>query len=135
MTHADTKLIPQVTVEFMNNDHEEAVEILDTILAAIENSTVDEVTSRLEAFFAHNQIHFSREEEQMRRVNFPPYSCHKGEHDRVLFELAEAIEQWKERNDREYIAHYLNCTLWNWFINHIKTMDTVTAMFINQHAH
>ena len=77
----NTRLIPQVAIDFMNDDHAEAISIVDNLLAAIENSSDDDVTLQLEAFFAHNQAHFSREEEQMIRVNFPPYGCHKGEHD------------------------------------------------------
>lgn len=129
----NTRLIPQVAIDFMNDDHAEAISIVDNLLAAIENSSDDEVTLQLEAFFAHNQAHFSREEEQMIRVNFPPYGCHKGEHDRVLTELRQAITDWEANKDRESIAQYINCTVWNWFINHIKTMDTVTAMFLKQH--
>ncbi|MGK0498307.1 MAG: hemerythrin, partial [Neptuniibacter pectenicola] len=51
----NTRLIPQVAIDFMNDDHAEAISIVDNLLAAIENSSDDDVTLQLEAFFAHNQ--------------------------------------------------------------------------------
>ena len=134
MTQLDVKAIPQVAMDFMNDDHQEAVEIMNQVRTALVSGTNEEIGTSLKAFFTHNKEHFAREEEQMVRFNFPPYSCHKGEHDRVLAELDREIDQWEADSDREKLGAYLNDTVVNWFLNHINTMDTVTAMFINQHA-
>ncbi len=134
MAHIDSAAIPQVAMAFMNDDHQEAVDMLNTILDSLETGDDLAVTEAMQAFYQHNIEHFAREEEQMLRVNFPPYSCHKGEHERVLEELRGVIEQWNQEYNRELLGLYLNETVVSWFVNHINTMDTVTAMFISRHS-
>jgi len=134
MTRIDAGAVPTVAIEFMNEDHQEAVELLNLLLEALSEGTEDEVTASLQNFYVHNREHFAREEEQMLRVNFPPYGCHKGEHDRVLAEIKEVIERWETDADREALLNYINHTVLDWFMNHINTMDTVTAMFISQQS-
>ena len=128
----DAKAIPQVAMDFMNNDHEEAVTLLNQLFSALDGEENTAITQCLEGFIKHNQEHFAREEEEMLRISFPPYSCHKGEHDRVLAELHEVITQWSAEADREKLMVYLTDTVVPWFTNHIQTMDTVTAMFISR---
>ncbi|EAR61271.1 bacteriohemerythrin [Neptuniibacter caesariensis] len=127
-------VIPQVALDFMNEDHGEAVELVNQLLIAIESDSSTKVSELLKAFFEHNQEHFAREEEQMIRVNFPPYSCHKGEHERVLEEMKTVISEWEASEDRSALQSYLTDTVANWLVNHISTMDTVTAMFVRQHS-
>ena len=133
-TQLNPSAIPQVALDFMNEDHGEAVELVNQLLTAIESDSSTKVSELLKAFFEHNQEHFAREEEQMIRVNFPPYSCHKGEHERVLEEMKTVISEWEASEDRSALQNYLTDTVANWLVNHISTMDTVTAMFVRQHS-
>ncbi len=132
-TQLNPGAIPHVALDFMNEDHDEAVELVNKILLSLESGTDEQVTAQLKAFLQHNREHFAREEEQMLRVNFPPYSCHKGEHERVLEELSQVITEWNTTNNRDQLNHYLTDTIATWLVNHINTMDTVTAMFVSQH--
>lgn len=127
-------VLPQVALDFMNEDHSEVVELINQLLLALDTGEDEEVTRLLQAFINHNREHFAREEEEMIRVNFPPYSCHKGEHERVLEELAGVSSLWATNQDRDALQNYLTDTAANWLVNHISTMDTVTAMFVSQHA-
>ena len=133
-TQLNPSVIPQVALDFMNEDHGEAVELVNQLLTAIESDSSTKVSELLKAFFEHSQEHFTREEEQMIRVNFPPYSCHKGEHERVLEEMKTVISEWEASEDRSALQSYLTDTVANWLVNHISTMDTVTAMFVRQHS-
>lgn len=126
--------IPQVAVDFMNDDHAEAVTLLNQLFNALEKGNDDEVDTAFSVFYQHNAEHFAREEEQMIRINFPPYTCHKGEHERVLEEMRETQRQWQANQDRAELSSYLKDTVIPWFVNHINTMDTVTAMFISRHC-
>lgn len=130
----DPTVVPKVSLEFMNDDHGEVVALINKILTLLESGSTDEVTQVLQAFIEHNREHFAREEAEMIRVNFPPYSCHKGEHERVLAELEEVFSDWKTDNNRGSLQSYLTQTAANWLVNHVSTMDTVTAMFVNQHS-
>lgn len=125
--------IPQVDMDFMNADHREAVTMVNDLLAAIAETDADKVTSLFQAFIQHNTEHFGREEAEMIKCNFPPYDCHKGEHERVLAELHEMQSQWQASQDFNLLQTYLSDTVVNWFLNHLNTMDTVTAGFIRRH--
>jgi hemerythrin len=39
------------------------------------------------------------------------------------------IENFKNSGDEKTLLKYLEVDLINWLVNHIQTMDTVTAMF------
>lgn len=125
--------LPRVTQSFMNDDHDHAAVILSALIQSLELGEEAEITRGLNRLQAHNREHFAREEAEMIRIAFPPYECHKSEHERVLAELAEEIEQWNVKKDSARLKHYLNITVSDWLINHINTMDTVTAMFISRH--
>jgi len=126
--------IPRVEIAFMNDDHDEAALMLGDIFSAIANGENSEIEQKLTALYQHSVEHFAREEEQMLQVNFPPYQCHKGEHERVLQEMRDVLGQWQSSHDRTILSQYLENTVVPWLINHISTMDTVTAMFINRQS-
>ncbi|WP_286238298.1 bacteriohemerythrin [Neptuniibacter halophilus] len=131
MPMIEPQTVPRVKVDFMNDDHHEAVDLLNQIEAALSDADQEKISHTLDKFLQHNQDHFAREEEQMRAVGFPPYACHKGEHERVIEELSGVILRWHELADAEALQHYLQDTLVPWFINHVSTMDSVTAHYID----
>lgn len=131
-TRIDPHSIPQVALSFMNEDHHEAVNLINSLLIHAEAEDAEKVTEALHGFLEHNAEHFAREEEAMRQYNFPPYDCHKGEHERVLAELKQEIDHWNSHKDFERVQSYLTETVVSWFINHLNTMDTVTAQFIKR---
>lgn len=138
MNPLDASLLPVVAVDFMNHDHGEAAQLLNTLLNELDalqagTSSAASISEQLNDIYQHTLAHFAREEAEMLLVNFPPYSCHKGEHDRVLAELLSVSQQWAEHADAQTLTHYLNQIFTPWLINHISTMDFVTANFISHH--
>lgn len=69
----------------------------------------------------------------MRRLRFPPYSIHKGEHDRLLDELEAIVSQWSTDPAVDPLRHYLEHRLGPWFLQHVATMDQVTARYVAMH--
>ncbi len=124
--------VPKVELAFMNEDHAEAVEITNQLLQILESEEPDPTSfkSTLKQLLQHNREHFAREEEQMRQFDFPPYPVHKNEHDIVLAEMEAELKAWSETRDLDRAKHYIRITLTNWFVNHIATMDTITARYI-----
>lgn len=137
MSNLPLESIPSVALDFMNEDHHEATLQMNALHAALANYTPEQhqaICEQLEAVFQHSSEHFAREEAEMVRTGFPAYSCHKGEHERVLNELSSVLESWKSEMPAAQLADYLNNTLSPWFINHLQTMDTVTAMYVSQQS-
>lgn len=139
MSSLPLETIPSVQLDFMNDDHREATLLTNTLYAMVQdakdNSEFDRaaITETMHAIFVHDQEHFAREEAEMERTGFPAYGCHKGEHERVLAELQEVYQHWQNGMEPETLEKYLTETMTPWFINHINTMDTVTAMFVSRH--
>lgn len=126
-----------VAVDEMQHTHEEEIAMLneiDELATLCENDPSQRILleKKLEAYIEHVEKHYANEERLMRLYHFPPYMMHKAEHDRVLYELHGMVIRWKQHDDIAAIVAYLRGSV-DWIINHIKTMDTMTAMFISAH--
>lgn len=130
--------IPSVMLDFMNDDHREATLMTNKLHALVLDAQEDEdfdrslITTALTEVYNHDKEHFAREEAEMERTGFPAYGCHKGEHERVLHEMQEVLTAWQDGMSPQALETYLTETMAPWFINHINTMDTVTAMFVSR---
>ncbi|WP_373070373.1 hemerythrin family protein [Sulfurimonas sp.] len=128
--------LPQVAMEFMNDVHEEDVNIINDLYEFIteyESNPTQEheknITNKYQEWFDHTVAHFKREEEKMIELHFPPYPVHKGEHDNALHTMDTIFRDWNSSKDIAALKEYLENQLPEWLVHHIQTMDTVTAMF------
>ncbi len=122
---------PQVVLDFMNRDHAEFVVLREELLALLtQESPVAEVDTLLEKLQEHTRLHFAEEERLMLETQFPPYPVHKGEHEKVLTDIAGHIENWKAKRDAVALREWLEKPIAEWLVDHISTMDHVTAGFI-----
>lgn len=122
---------PQVALEFMNRDHAEFVALRDDLLGLLaQQAAASEVDAQLERLLQHTSQHFAEEQRLMQEARFPPYTMHKMEHDRVLEDMQARIAQWQQQRDASALKNYLENALANWFVNHVSTMDFVTARYI-----
>lgn len=55
------------------------------------------------------------------------------EHDRVLAEMSGQLERWHGDHDAATLREWLDKPVGDWFVNHIRTMDFVTAEFACRH--
>lgn len=122
---------PRVAIDFMNNDHAEFValrkHLLDLLHSGADHAHVDAMLNNL---LEHTRLHFAEEEQQMLAVKFPPYPMHKGEHDKVLADMIARIEKWKISRNTKDISSWLEHAVRDWFVNHVSSMDFVTAAYI-----
>jgi hemerythrin len=135
MPLVDLDAIPQVPLDFINDDHREEARLLNELAEAVGalragGGSAAAVAERFAALDAHTREHFAREEEAMRRAAFPPYPMHKGEHDRVLAEMAAEGRRFQDRGDAARLWTYVSETVPSWFVGHIQSMDLITARFI-----
>jgi len=129
----NTQDIPVTQSDMMNNDHKEFVESLNKLMELVAILNNDKcIDTALEQLLTHTEEHFAKEESLMIQANFPPYPVHKNEHERVLKILREAINHWHLNRDRESLQPLLQELLPEWFMQHVSTMDKITAQFIQQ---
>lgn len=135
MPEIDPARIPRLPVDFMNADHALEVRMLNELEAALSahrrgQGPLGAVLEKLSVFAVHTREHFMREEALMREARFAAYAMHKAVHDRALAEMNEEAQAFREREDGERLARYLFQKLPDWCVNHIRTMDLVTARSI-----
>jgi len=123
--------LSKVAFDEMNTVHAEEVEQLSHIETLLDTGAPDTALSQaLEALFSHTREHFANEERLMREVGFPAYEMHKAEHNRALNEFQLMMMEWRNRNDNRILRDYICTDTPQWLLQHIATMDTVTANFI-----
>ena len=122
--------LPMVAMPSMNDTHLEDILLINRLSDAAEAGDVEATEQILDALVAHTVEHFSGEEEMMREKMFPPYPVHKGEHDRALNELKMVAQNFKTTKETQAVVHYIEAVLTPWLLQHIETLDTVTAMFL-----
>jgi hemerythrin len=122
---------PQVALDFMNRDHAEFVALRGKLLLLLTSKSPEqEVDDSLDDLLDHTRHHFGEEERMMREVNFPPLPMHKGEHEAVLADMSARVISWKRNRDAGALREWLDKNVGDWFVNHVSTMDFVTARFI-----
>lgn len=128
--------LPMVAVEFMNQVHledlnliNELYELITTYEKAPTSQNKEKINSMYSQWFEHTINHFKTEEEKMLQLNFPPYQMHKSEHDRALNLMDNLFRKWNQTNDINILKNYFEKELPSWLVQHIQTMDTVTARF------
>lgn len=130
----DKNNLPLVAMDFMNDVHLEDLDIINdlySLLLELEQNTSKEkeFEAKYEEWIRHTQNHFKGEEVMMLDKKFPPYPVHKNEHEIALKRMDEIFQIWKSTKNTNEIKAYFEKELPSWLINHIQTMDTVTAMF------
>lgn len=112
---------------FQDDDHEEAVAVLNALRACSD----EDLPGLFKQLHDHTKAHLQRENELMERIGFFAMGVHKGEHDRVLAEMQE-FQDKMDAGEIAAVRTYVEETVPNWFLEHLNTMDSATAMFARQ---
>ncbi|HEY9079951.1 hemerythrin family protein [Magnetovibrio sp.] len=114
-------------IAFQDQDHEEAVAVMNALHGCAEA----DLAPLFKKLFDHTKAHLAREDELMDRIGFFAAAVHKGEHARVLAEMQE-FQDKLDAGDIDAVRTYVEQTVPDWFLNHLDSMDTATAMFARQ---
>jgi len=125
--------IPNVAMPFMQETHLEEVALINALFLLLDKyeqgEHVPELGEKIEALLVHTYEHFKREEESMVALGFPPYSVHKQAHDDYLKGFNAVVTDWHSSGDVATFNLFLRETTPAWMMQHIATMDFVTANF------
>ncbi len=134
MPIVDPSSLPRVALAFQNDDHEEEARLLNVLGEVVQrgrlgNATRDEVLITLRELTGNTRQHFAHENGVMQETGFFALAMHKSEHDRVLAQLDDEEQAYRQGGDIDRLWRYVSETLPAWFVNHIRTMDAVTGQF------
>ena len=114
-------------IAFQDEDHEEAVAVMNALHACDEA----DLASLYKKLHEHTKAHLAREDALMDRIGFFATQVHKGEHARVLAEMQD-FQDKLDAGEIAAVRTYVEETVPDWFLNHLDSMDTATAMFARQ---
>jgi hemerythrin len=131
----DPDSVPQVEVAFMNRDHLEEARLLNEVFESLERLRAgaekrEKVASTWRALASFTRDHFAREERAMAQSGFPPLVAHQGEHQLLLAAMDTEVRAFDEGGDLERLTRYVAVALPAWLLEHIETMDRITARFL-----
>ena len=112
---------------FQDQDHEDAVALMN----ALQDCSDADLPALFDDLFEHTRAHLERENELMERIGFFAIAMHKGEHDRVLAEMQD-FKAKLDAGKLDEVRAYVETTVPNWFLDHLNSMDTITAQFALQ---
>jgi|GEM_PF-385662 len=85
--------------------------------------------SRLDALGAYAREHFRREEQVMRKTDYPAFAQHKAEHDLLLAEYTVMLRDIRGAGIRSIDSSMLEA-LKQWLIGHVLTDDKALAKYL-----
>jgi len=111
-----------VGVADVDHEHRELIRLINELHDAMsaENATLT-VMDFLGEIYAHVSAHFALEEKIMRERRYDQYREHKNEHEQLLDELRDIMDDYEENayfSDEEFASH-----VGRWFSEHFKTRD------------
>jgi len=111
-----------VGVPDVDHEHRELIGLINQLHDAMsgENATLT-VLDFLGEIYAHVSAHFALEEKIMREQNYDQYQDHKDDHERLLDEIRDIMDDYEESayfSDEEFAGH-----VERWFTEHFKTRD------------
>jgi hemerythrin len=104
----------------------------EACVAALDAAPAGALPAALGGLRAHLARHFGDEERWMRESGFPPFDCHKREHDKVLEVFAEVERRYAEGD--EEVVRRLAAELPHWFAMHATTMDAALVAWLGANA-
>jgi hemerythrin-like metal-binding protein len=107
----------------VDHEHRELVDIINGLHAEIETGADRPRVHRfLGEVFAKIAAHFALEESIMRKHGYDEYADHKIEHEALLDELRDIMDDVEAGEGDDYRTA-LGETVRDWFVNHFKSKD------------
>ncbi len=128
---SDSKSIPMIEwrTDFetgdpaIDHEHKDMINrINDFLITAETEPETNLLLAQLGDIYAWISAHFALEEKIMRNQKYPEYEAHKDDHEKLLDDLREIMEEIENAGaagDLKTVQSRLS----DWFVNHFKTMD------------
>ncbi len=121
---------PEVALEEMNQVHAEELAQVRRLLQTLDENRPAEELAR--AWLEHTRFHFDNEKGLMAEVSFPPMPIHVAEHDQIWLQMEQQVGDYCQRQDAAGLAGWIRQVWFPFFVQHVNSMDRVTAQFIQQ---
>lgn len=120
-----------VGVDRIDEDHKGLISILNKLADSLEESqTLDDelINKCFLSLIRYTEVHFTREEEMLKAVEYPDLADHRKEHQVFIEEIMEMRETFKDAQEdtRRNLLNYLK----GWLNSHILIEDMAYRPFV-----
>jgi len=126
--------IPFVNFSEIDNVHKEEVILLNKLFVLLQNNDKDfkKILLSLNELLLHVREHFANEERLMKESYYPTLQMHKAEHGKIINEINMQIMEFRNRKNYEVLIEYFEEDMPTWLNQHIKSMDTPLAKYLQE---
>lgn len=128
MNKNDLKKEYSIGIENLDRQHYKLFRTIDKLMLIKDTHDINEILLIYNSLVRYAYIHFTDEENFMKKIEYPYIEYHKKEHDFFISQL-EKIYFEIELENIEKIFEILNF-LKKWLKNHIITADKVIPMYM-----
>jgi len=122
-----------VGIELIDDQHKLLIEKLKELsLAYNEGHEQNELLKTLSFMIDYTDFHFTSEEQEMERNNYPGLPEQKKQHKEFKVTLDNILDDYKDEGPTESLAESINTFLYNWLVGHIKGSDRKLGTFLAQ---
>ncbi len=112
-----------VGVPGVDHEHQQLIEHINQAVTQFSGSDAEgAVSEMLEEIHAQISAHFALEERYMRQESYPRYSGHKEDHERLLEDIHDIMDDYEARQFYDQAA--FSKRLHHWFSRHFSTWDS-----------
>jgi hemerythrin len=111
-----------VGVPDVDHEHQELIRLINELHDAMSHDNSDvTVMDFLGEIYAHVAAHFALEEKIMRERNYDQYSDHKADHETLLDELRDIMDDYEE--NAFFSDDIFANAVGSWFSDHFRNRD------------
>ncbi|GHV68598.1 hemerythrin [Spirochaetia bacterium] len=115
----------------IDKQHRELIKMTNELYAGCRRGGITERVTfmkTIQGAVNYAKVHFSVEEDLMRRANYPDYAAHKKEHEKFVAEVLREIKEF-EKNQNFNTENFARFLL-QWILNHIAVSDKQYIPFL-----
>ncbi len=117
----------------IDSQHRQLVNLINELHKAMKlGSSVAEAGRILDKLITYTASHFSTEENLFKKYNYPEYSGHKKQHDKLVAQVLDFQKDFKSGN--AVLSAELMDFLKEWLTGHIQKTDMKYVSFLKEHG-
>lgn len=119
-----------VGIKSIDEEHKNLLRLINNLHSAVRYYTGEEFERKaLSELMEYTRVHFAREEELMKKHQFPGYEEHKRQHDEMAATAQRMVEGYEQ--DALGAMDEISTFLRDWLISHINGTDQEYSEFLN----
>ena len=121
-----------VGVDTIDAQHRELFAAINTLLREEEKTASRDLAMVLDYLEDYVNNHFGLEEIYMRRLSYPGFPAHKGEHVAFINDFYDLRDEYDDNGASPELADKIGRYMGDWLVNHIGKVDKALGLFLQE---